>query len=246
MEYKNKKIIIIVFLIIVLSLIYFFNKERINNIDFELEENNNQEQVLEENNNQNNESENEGNESEEVVIDSTTKEGLLLALDKYGKEEDFENFAKYLLIVYQNQWSKDPTLEAKESEIYMDITEKYFDQGNIEEALRLSTIVYNEVPEGWRFRYLRIRSLEKIGRDAFNEGNLVLAEEKATEILRMMFRVEGSNLMADVYIKKIEDDIASGDIDSAINNLYFIWDYEVSEDRRERLEELKSDLLQAS
>ena len=59
------------------------------------------------------------------------------------------------------------------------------------------------------------------------------------DILQMMYRPEGANLLADIYIKKIEINLAKGDKVSATNNLNYVWDYEVSEDRRDRLNELK-------
>lgn len=175
--------------------------------------------------------------------DTSTKEGLLSVLKQSGGAEDFENFAKYLKIVYQNQWEKDVNLEKTESEIYMNVTTKYFDAGNIGEALRISTIVYDEVPQGWRFRYLRIRSLEKLGRDAFNQNDLAKAEEYAMKILQMTFRPEGANLLADIYIKKVEADIEKGDKAAALNNLNEIFDYEISQDRRDKLVELRDSIL---
>jgi hypothetical protein len=194
---------------------------------------------------QNTPNQEENNQTEEgtPTFDSTTKEGVLAAMDYYGNLEDFDNFSKYLKEMYRNQWDKDPNLEAKESEIYMDVTTKYFDNGNIDEALRISSIVYAEVPQGWRFRYLRIRCFEKIGRDAYNQNDLTKAEENAMNILKMMFRLEGSDLLADVYIKKIESNLAQGNKVAAASNMDFIWDYEVSQDRRDKLNELKQTIL---
>jgi len=194
---------------------------------------------------QNTPNQEENNQTEEgtPTFDLTTKEGVLAAMDYCGNLEDFDNFSKYLKEMYRNQWDKDPNLEAKESEIYMDVTTKYFDNGNIDEALRISSIVYAEVPQGWRFRYLRIRCFEKIGRDAYNQNDLTKAEENAMNILKMMFRLEGSDLLADVYIKKIESNLAQGNKVAAASNMDFIWDYEVSQDRRDKLNELKQTIL---
>jgi len=184
----------------------------------------------------------EGQKEEITQIDTSTKEGLASALKQSGEAEDFESFAKYLKIVFQNQWDKEVELGKVESEIYMNVTTKYFDAGNIDEALRISTIVYNEVPQGWRFRYLRIRCLEKFGRDAFNANDLIMAEDYAMKILQMMFRPEGADLLADIYIKKAEADIQKGDKAAALNNINYIWDYEISQDRRDKLTELKDSL----
>lgn len=178
-----------------------------------------------------------------VENDLTTKEGLLAALKDAGEKEDYEQFGQYLKMVYKNLWDTDVDFQKVESEIYMNATTKYFDKGNLDEALRVSTIVYNQVSQGWRFRYLRVRVLEKIGRDAFNQNDLAKAEDNAMKILQMTYRPEGANLLADVYIKKIENNIASGDKNSAISNLNYVWDFEVSQDRRDRLNELKTELL---
>ncbi|MEK7069216.1 MAG: hypothetical protein AAB945_00275, partial [Patescibacteria group bacterium] len=92
------------------------------------------------------------------------------------------------------------------------------------------------------FRYLRIVTLHKYGRNAFDVGDLKTAEDYANQILQMMFRPEGANLLADVYIKKIETNVKDGNTNLAKQNLDFIWDYEVSADRRTILEDLKKQL----
>jgi hypothetical protein len=227
---KNLIIVSVLVLLVVVGVGYYVCKKN-TGVPYQ-----NQEQQNQENNNQ----QEEEVENNVPTFDSSIKEGVLAAMDYYGKSEDFENFSKYLKIMFQNQWDRDVNLEKKESEIYMNVTEKYFDTGNIDEALRISTIVYNEVPQGWRFRYLRIRCLERMGKDAFNQNDLVKAEEYAMKILQMMFRIEGSDLLADVYIKKIESDLLKGNKASAKNNLLYIWDYEVSQDRRDKLTELKN------
>lgn len=173
-------------------------------------------------------------------IDLSTKDGLLSVIKNTGEQEDYENFAKYLKMVYERLWDKEEDFAKTESETYMKVTENYFDKGDIEKALEISSIVYDEVPQGWRFRYLRIRCLEKLGRDAFDQGDLAKAEEYAMKILQMIYRPEGANLLADIYIKKIEENLANNDKTSALNNLDYIWDYEISQDRRDKLTKLKN------
>jgi len=180
--------------------------------------------------------------NEQQKIDLSTKTGLLETIKNTGEQEDYENFAKYLKTVYQKQWDKEEDFTKAESEIYMKVTEKYFDKGEVNKALEISDMVYKEVPQGWRFRYLRIRCLEKLGREAFEQGNLEKAEEYAMTILHMMYRSEGANLLADIYIQKIEANLASNDKASALNNLNYIWDYEVSQDRRDKLTEFKEQI----
>jgi len=178
----------------------------------------------------------------EPEIDLSTKEGLLAVMKDVGQNEDYENFAKYLKMVYQKQWDKEEDFAKAESETYIKVTENYFDKEDVNKALEISDMVYREVPQGWRFRYLRIRCLEKLGREAFEQGDLEKAEEFAMIILQMMYRPEGANLLADIYIQKIEANLAANDKTSALNNLDYIWDYEVSQDRRDKLIELKEQI----
>lgn len=184
--------------------------------------------------------ENEENSSNE--IDLSTKEGLLSALKEAGEKEDYQSFTEYLKMVYQKQWDKEEDFTKAESEVYMKVTENYFDKGEVNKALEISDMVYKEVPQGWRFRYLMIRCLEKLGREAFEQGNLEKAEEFAMRILQMMYRPEGANLLADIYIQKIEASLVANDKTSALNNLNYIWDYEISQNRRDKLVELKEQI----
>ena len=174
--------------------------------------------------------------------DISTKQGLSEALKKAAESEDYARFAEYLKKVYQNQWDKDELFGKTESAAYVKATEQYFDKGNIEKAFEIASIVYEQVPQGWRFRYLRIRALEAQGRTAFNQGDLKTAEEKAITIIQMMYRREGADLLAYVYIKKIEINIQNNDKQTATNNINFVWDYEMSENRRTRLLELKEQI----
>ena len=89
---------------------------------------------------------------------------------------------------------------------------------------------------------MRIITLEKYGRNALNKGDLQTAENYANQILQMMFRPEGADLLADIYISKINTNIKDGNVSLAKQNLNFIWDYEVSTDRREILNDFKKQL----
>lgn len=170
------------------------------------------------------------------------QQALLAKLKTAVDARDFEDFASELLNVYKKGWAGVSEFTALESSLYVYATDTYWVKGDLDNSLRVSTIVYNKVPEAWRFRYLRIVTLEKYGRNALNSGDLVKAEDYAMQILQMMFRPEGTNLMADVYIAKINADIASGNTEMAKQNLGYIWDYEVSEDRRATLTALKTQL----
>ena len=173
---------------------------------------------------------------------TTEQKALLAKLQKSVDDRDFESFAILLLEVYKNQWPGVPEFKALESELYVYATDTYWVKGDLENSLRVSTIVYDKVVEAWRFRYLRIISLEKYGRNALDAGDLVTAEDYAMQILQMMFRPEGANLMADIYISKVNTNIKEGNTELAKQNLGYIWAYEVDQARRDTLTKLKTDL----
>lgn len=170
------------------------------------------------------------------------QQNLLTELKKTADASDFEAFALVLEQVYKNQWSGIEDFRKIESEFYVYATDTYWKKGDLENSLKVSTIVYGKVPEAWRFRYLRIVTLEKYGRNALNAGDLKTAENYAMQILQMMFRPEGANLLADVYISKIRTNIKDGNTNLAKQNLDFISGFEASQDRRDRLNELKTEI----
>ena len=170
------------------------------------------------------------------------QQDLFIRLQKTVKARDFESFASALEEVYKNKWSQVKELIQLESNMYVYATDTYWAKGDLANSLKVSTIVYNKVSEAWRFRYLRVVTLEKYGRNAFSTGDLQTAENYANQILQMMFRLEGANLLADVYISKINTNIKDGNTTLAKQNLGFIWDYEVSADRRTTLTNLKTQL----
>lgn len=170
---------------------------------------------------------------------SGNKDKLLTSLKSSVDAENYTAFGDKLNEVYKNSWQNDKDFQTLESALYVTATKKYFDTGNYTKALEVSTIVYKKISEPWRFRYLRIRTLEKLGRIAFNKGDLKTAEAYANQILQMIFRLEGTNLLADIYIQRIENNLKNNNISLAKKNLDFIWDYEVSQDRRTTLNNLK-------
>lgn len=184
------------------------------------------------------------NPTTDATQTNLTKEqqNLLTKLQKNVDARDFESFANTLLEVYKKEWSGIEEFKKAESELYVYATDTYWVKGDLVNSLKVSTIVYDKVPEAWRFRYLRIVTLEKYGRNAFGVGDLSTAENYANQILQMMFRPEGTNLLADIYISKINTNIKDGNITLAKQNLGFIWDYEVSADRRTILTDLKTQL----
>ena len=163
---------------------------------------------------------------------------LLDSLKIAAEQNDFQGFAENLKLVYQNQWQEIEDFRLVESDLYVRITDDYFRKDDLERSLAIATIIYYQVPEAWRFRYLRIITLEKYGRQALAENNLETAEDFASQILQMMYRPEGANLLADIYFQKIENNFEQRDKQTALNNFNFIRDYEISDDRRELLIEL--------
>lgn len=176
--------------------------------------------------------------------DILTKEqtDLLEKLQKTIDARDFDAFANVLLEVYKAQWSGIKEFNLAESSMYVYATNTYWTKGDLANSLKVSTIVYNKVPEGWRFRYLRIITLEKYGRNAFYAGDLKIAEDYANQILQMMYRPEGANLLADVYIAKINTNIKDGNKNLAKRNYEFIWEFETSADRKATLDDLKKQI----
>ena len=170
------------------------------------------------------------------------QQDLFVRLQKTVVARNFESFASALEEVYKNKWSEVKELIQLESNMYVYATDTYWTKGDLANSLKVSTIVYNKVSEAWRFRYLRVVTLEKYGRNAFSTGDLQTAESYANQILQMMFRPEGANLLADIYISKINTNIKDGNTTLAKQNLGFIWDYEVSADRQTTLTNLKTQL----
>jgi hypothetical protein len=166
---------------------------------------------------------------------------LLAKLQTAVNTHDFESFADLLQTVYKNQWISKEFVKV-ESDMYVYATNTYWVKGDLTNSLRVSTLVFNKVPEAWRFRYLRIVTLEKYGRNAFNAGDLKTAEDYANQILQIMYRPEGANLLADIYIMKIKDNIKDNKIDLARQNLNFISGFDVSKDRVDTLNNLRSQL----
>jgi len=181
------------------------------------------------------------NQQPQEPLQELTKENLLLSLKSAAEAEDYPAFAKHLKTAYEKGWNKDMDFESIESAAYVKADQTYFIPGNYQKTLEISTIVYNQVPQGWRFQYLRVLALEKLGRQALEAGDLAGAEKLATAILLMTFRPEGANLLADVYIQKIEESLRAGNLQEALNQYAFIKDFEISADRAARLQELITD-----
>lgn len=190
-----------------------------------------------------------------VLPNPAAQEENLENLKRSAETEDYQAFADYLKIAYEKGWAFEPgipesedDLNAKQSEVvkveskaYIKETE-YFNKGDLDRSLRVSTIIYENVPGAWRFRYLRIRTLEKLGRNALDAGDLEKSEDYAKQILAIMFRREGADLLADVYIKKLEMDRDNKDKTQAIKDYNFITGYQLTPEKLERINQLRAEI----
>ena len=177
-----------------------------------------------------------------AIVPLTEKEKLLANLKTAGDREDYAAFAGFLATVYEKNWAGDKDFETVGSAAYVVATDKYYRTGDYAKSLEVATIVYNKAPMGWRFTYLRIVSLEKLGRAALAKGDLASAQYYALTILQMSFRLEGSNLLADVYIKKIQADLEAKNKSQALADYNYVKDFEVSADRTDKLNQLKAQI----
>lgn len=178
---------------------------------------------------------------EKPIYEKDSKEDIEQRLNEAKEKDDYQSFADALGVMYEKGFDSDENLVKIESEMYIKGT-GYFDAGEVDKAYEMADVVFGKAFSSWRFKYLKIRCLEKYGRDEFEKGNYDKAEEYAMKILQIEFRPEGANLLGDIYIKKIEALIIAGDKQSAQNNLDTIWDYEVDQVRRDRLNELKVEI----
>lgn len=172
----------------------------------------------------------------------TDKASVLADLKLAGDKEDYVSFAQFLKIVYANNWQTEKDFDSAESAVYVKIDKTYYTPGNYTKSLEITTIVYNQVPASWRFLYLRVLSLESLGRAALAKGDLATAQTDALAILKMTFRLEGTNLLADIYIQKIQVDVAAQNKTQATTDYNYIKDFEVSADRTSKLNQLKVEI----
>src|SRR3989338_4946465 len=184
-----------------------------------------------------------------MLPQQASKSDILQELKQAADAQDYEKFAANLKIAYDKDWVHEitETNEAGqgrnefvnvESALYIKETER-FHTGEVEHTLEVGTIIHKAVPASWRFRYLRTRSMEKLGRDALQVGDLAKAEDYAKQILTIMYDAQGANLLADVYFKKLEADIAAKNKEQAVNDLNFIAQYQLTAEKQTVLNQLK-------
>lgn len=170
-------------------------------------------------------------------------EKLLTLLRKATQKEDWESFGKAMAQVYEQRLiEQNQEFNKAESEAYVKATTYLDQEKDPQKALDVATQVYNLSPYGWRFNYLRVRALENLGRQAFAQKDLNTAESYAMQMLTIQYRPEGANLLADIYIQKIEQALKDGAKDKALQGYLTIKDYEISQDRRDKLNALSRQL----
>ncbi|HAZ16416.1 MAG TPA: hypothetical protein DCY49_00765 [Candidatus Jacksonbacteria bacterium] len=170
-------------------------------------------------------------------------EGLLKDIRLATQKEDWDEFGKLMAQVYEQRLIEtNKEYNKVESEAYVKATTYLDQEKDPQKALDVATKVYELSPYGWRFNYLKVRALETLGKQAFAEENAQLAESYAMQILTIQYRLEGANLLADIYIKKIEEALKAGGKDQALQAYLAIKDYEVSQDRKDKLNQLARQL----
>ncbi len=138
------------------------------------------------------------------------KKALQDQLQKAADSKDYAAFGGLLAQVYANGWEGEDDFRKIESGLYVKGTE-LFVAGKLDEAAKMADTIYAKVYESWRFKYLRIRCLQKYGQNAFDKGDLATAQKYAMQIMSIEFRPEGVNLMAKIFIKQAQDAIKNGD-----------------------------------
>lgn len=172
-----------------------------------------------------------------------SEEELAEKLKKAIDERDYETFGNVLRIIYDYNWQDKKDLVALESKMYVIGTDEYYKKGNIEEGLKMANIISGKVFESWRFNYLKILCLEKLGLNELEKGNYDEADNYAMEILSIEFRPEGVDLHARAIMEKAKKLIATGNKDEAIKYLEEVKDYELSAERKKEVENFIKEMM---
>lgn len=183
--------------------------------------------------------------SSKITIEPKTKienpeissEDLLAKLKESAAADDYETFGDALAKVYEFGWEGEEDFLKTESEYYVQAT-KYFEDGDTNKALEIANSIFAKVYEGWRFKYLKVRALEKLGTDAFAADDLAKAEEFAKQIMAIEFRPEGVNLMAKINIRQATNEIENGNNEKAKQILLLAKDMDIDEGLRTQINDL--------
>lgn len=134
------------------------------------------------------------NKNSQIPLSEQQKNELLTKLQQAASKDDAATFAKTLSHIYKNNWNSDPDLRKQENDFYM----KWFAKLTKEpdNVLKIAEAVYSEVPESFKFKYLKIHALEKMGLEAFKKGEYEKAKDYASQMLAIEHRPEAINLLA--------------------------------------------------
>lgn len=170
-------------------------------------------------------------------ITAEEKKKILKGLGNAITQKDYATFADVLAEVYKNGWQGDEDFKRAESYLYMKRTFDHL-RGKYEENLTIGNIIFKKVYESWRFKYLKIISLEKLGNLALEKGDLDMAENYAKQVTSIEYRPEGLNLLARIYIKRAEDALKAGDKTKAKSILLQSDGMEITADLRKKIDEM--------
>lgn len=171
-----------------------------------------------------------------------SEEELAKKLRKAIDEKNYEEFGNTLEIIYDYNWQDKKDLVALESKMYVIGTDEYYKKGDLEEGLKMANIISGKVFESWRFNYLKILCLEKLGLNELEKGNYDKVDKYALEILSIEFRPEGVDLLARANIGKAKSAYKNGKVDEALGFLTKVEDYDLTKERREEIEKLKAEI----
>lgn len=169
------------------------------------------------------------------------KKALQEKLKTAADKENHVEFAKNLKEVYANGWQGEKDFTTIESETYVRAT-NIFTNGEVEKALDIGNTIHSQIYESWRFKYLKVRALEKLGTQALEKGDLDKAKSYATQIMSIEFRPEGVNLMAKTLIAQAETAIKAGDKAKAKSILTESSGMEISAELRQKIDEMMKGL----
>ncbi len=153
------------------------------------------------------------------------------------KAEKYDAFADLLAQIYQRGLQGDQDFTKIESQLYVKGTE-YFTEGLTDQAYKMANTVFAKVFESWRFKYLKIRCLERYGQLALDKKDYAQAKDYARQILTIEFRPEGADLTAKIAIQEAQAALQKKDMTAAKAALAPTIDLEINPDLRKQVDEL--------
>lgn len=128
-----------------------------------------------------------------------------------------------------------------ESALYVKGTE-YFEEGLTDQAYKMANTIHSKVFESWRFKYLKIRCLERYGNQALEKKDYAKAKDYAQQILQIEYRPEGANLMAKIAIQEAQAALKKNDQAAARAALMVTSEMEIDPAFRKQIDEMMKSL----